>query len=327
MTKNPTKKINIFKITYVCLLCICIVTIVIMPKTASNSFFEGVRIWATSVLPALLPFFILTKLLSYSDFLGTLSKSLTPVTQKLYGVGGLSGYIYLMSIISGYPVGAKLTSDLYKSGNISKSEAHTITSFASTSGPLFIIGTVATNMFGNVSIGIIILISHIFGAMLNGLLYRNKKDITHIQSFNSSKPQNILNETMSSSIMSIMAVGGFIALFYMLLSILNTLKIFSPICNLLEIIGVDSSISTSIICGIIEVTSGAIMLGQTGLSFKMLTILGTILISFGGLSIHAQAFTYLKDFDMSYKKFFLIKLTHAIISGLISWLLVLILKI
>jgi nucleoside recognition membrane protein YjiH len=112
-----------------------------------QSFFQGLRLWATKVLPALLPFFILVKLLSYTTFSQTIGNFLSPITYRFYRVGGIAGYIYIMSILSGYPVGAKLTADFYKENYISKRQAHTISAFTSTSGPLFVLGTVGIGLF------------------------------------------------------------------------------------------------------------------------------------------------------------------------------------
>lgn len=317
MTNIKSKKINLYNIFYVVMLIFGISLLIIFPSLSISSFYQGLQIWATKVLPALLPFFILTKLLSYTNALKSLGNVFTPITSKFYGVGGISGYIYIMSIISGYPVGAKLTSDLYKGGVITSGQAQTITSFASTSGPLFILGTVAIGMYNNSAIGFVIIISHIFGAILNGFLYKNKEKISTCN-FSQKESKNILNETMTSSIMSIMIVGGFIAIFYMFLQIILSLNIFSPILNIAKIIGIDEGLSKGMIAGFFEVTTGCLILSKYSISYKLLAILSTFLISFGGLSIHAQAYTFLHDFNMPYKKFFLQKLTHAIFSTVIA---------
>lgn len=325
MTKKFLSKNNITSILYVILLLVSISMLIILPSIAIRSFLDGVLIWATKVLPALLPFFILSKLLSYTNFIPKLGSFLSPITNKLYGVGGVSGYIFAMSIISGYPVGAKLTQDFYENKYFSDKQAYTITSFCSTSGPLFILGTVAIGMFNNKAIGFVILISHILGAIINGLLYRCKKDnAPRIQNVN-LPPQNILADTMSSSIASIMAVGGFIALFYMFIQILISTNILNPLCTLFSKIGIESEITTSIFCGVIEVTSGCLLLSKIGLSIISLTTIATFLISFGGLSIHAQAFCFLKSFNMKYRTFLRQKITQAVISSIIAWVICIIL--
>ena len=322
MNKSKTKKINYLEIIYITLILSIILLLVILPKASISSFYDGLKVWATKILPSLLPFFILTQLLSSTPIIPYLEKKISPITQKLYGVGGSSGYIYIMSIISGYPVGAKITSDLYESNKISRNEAISITSFTSTSGPLFILGTVAVGMLGNINIGLIILISHYIGALLNGLIYRCRKNIptnntVATQSLNTS---NII----WSSIQSVLNIGAYVSLFYMIINLLLTLNIFSPLAKILSHIGVSKDITYGVLSGLIEVTTGQLLLTEGNLSIKLIAILSTFIISFGGLSIHAQAYSYLQKFDMPYPLFLLQKSTHAILSTIIATLLFLI---
>lgn len=62
-----------------------------------------------------------------------------------------------MSVLSGYPIGAKLISEFYKNGVINTEESKKIIAFSSTSAPLFVIGTLGVFMLDNVSYGVIIL--------------------------------------------------------------------------------------------------------------------------------------------------------------------------
>ncbi len=322
MNKIKTKKYYYLELLYTLLLLSAITLIVILPRNSINSFYDGISVWATKVLPSLLPFFILTKLLSSTNFIPYISKKLTPITKKLYGIDGYGGYIYLMSIISGYPMGAKITSELYKDGRITKGQAHTITAFTSTSGPLFIIGTIGIALFSSSRLGIIVLVSHYAGALLNGLLYRCREQGREIVTHSHTKDnQNILVSAVSSSITAILNIGVFIALFYMIADLVITLDLFSPLLFILEKISINRNISLSVLSGILEVTTGEIMLSHAQISLMSATIISTALVSFGGLSIHAQAYSYLQDFEMPYYKFFLQKVTHSILSTFVSFLL------
>lgn len=322
MIKIQNKKINIEKIIIIILLLL-ILMLIVLPEIAISSFLNGIMIWATKVLPSLLPFLILTKLLSYTSFISNVGNKLSPITQKLYNVGGVSGYIYFMSIVSGYPIGAKLTSDFYNNNTITKGQAEVITSFTSTSGPLFIIGSVAIGMFQNKKLGYIILISHYLSAILNGLIYRKKFD-GKISTQSYERNINPLSNSMSESITSILSIGGFIAIFYMILQILLSINFFTIISYPLNLIGIDTMLTNSILSGIIEVTSGCIMLSNLAIPFNSLSIILSFLISFGGISIHAQAYSFLKNFNMSYSKFLLQKTTQSIISSVITFIIVLI---
>ena len=318
MIKNKTKKTRFLNFICIILILSLILSLVIMPEKSIITFSQGIMIWCTKILPALLPFFILTNLLSYTTFTTTIGKLLSPITQKLYGVGGVAGYIFFMSIISGYPVGAKLTADLYRNSTITSGQAISISAFTSTSGPLFVIGTVGIGFFHNQRLGTILLITHIVGALINGLFFRqkNNKKIVSLQSI--VPTTNILNSSMTSSISSIMTIGGFIAIFYMILQTLLHINAFAIPIRLFERINVPSNITISIISGIIEVTSGALTLSQCQLSTSIALPILSFLVSFGGLSVHAQAYCFLKDFEMPYPKFLLQKISHATISMLLA---------
>ena len=198
-----------------------IILLIADPKNNIEACFKGIQLWGKSVLPTLLPFFLLTSVLASLGFVQKLGAKFSPLTQRLFRAEGISGYIYLMSVISGYPVGAKITAELYENGVLSRGQAIKISTFTSTSGPLFIIGAVGVGMFGNAKLGYLILLSHIIGAFLNGLIYRNlKAPVSNCKVSALNKP-SFLEDAMYNSIRNVLVVGGYIAVFYMLISMLN----------------------------------------------------------------------------------------------------------
>lgn len=304
------------------LVFLVIILFAINPQQNMTSCYEGIKVWALYVLPALFPFFILTKLLASFGVIEKVGNKLSGVTRFLFGAPGVSAYVYLMSILSGYPVGAKLTADLYEQGSITEKEAIKITTFTSTSGPLFVIGTVAAGMFANVKLGLVILISHLLGAIANGILFRSYGKSTSVCSavpVQASK--NILEDTMWSSIKSVLMIGGYVSIFFVLIQILNNYKILFPINfvlgGLLSLIGLPAQVSSGITDGFFEVTRGCLTMSQLAIPMPVVAIILTVIISFGGLCIHMQAMTFLKKFNMKMSFYFLMKTTQAILSGLI----------
>lgn len=302
------------------LLFIVIILFAINPQENMSACLSGIKTWALYVLPALFPFFVLTRLLSSLGIVEKIGNKLSGVTRFLFGTPGVSAYVYLMSILSGYPVGAKLTADLYEQGAISQQEAIKITTFTSTSGPLFIIGTVSAGMFANVKLGIVILISHLLGAIANGILFRRYGGIS-VSSMAVQAPKNILEESMWSSIKSILVIGGYVSVFFVLIQMLNTYKILTPINivlgGILSLVGISSQTATGITDGFFEVTRGCLTLSQLSIPLPVVAIILTFIISFGGLCIHMQAMTFLKKFNMKMSFYFLMKITQAILSALI----------
>ena len=73
---------------------------------------NGLSLWATSVIPSLFPFFVATELLSHTNIINILGRYLTRFMKPLFNVRGEGSFAFIMGIISGYHVGAKIASNL-----------------------------------------------------------------------------------------------------------------------------------------------------------------------------------------------------------------------
>ena len=309
------------------LILFLIICLVALPEIAISASLTGINVWATNILPALFPFFFFTKLLGELGFINKISNYIAPITTKLYNTSGISGYVYLMSILSGYPVGAKLTSDLYENNIIDLGQAHRIVSFTSTRGPLFILGTVAIGMFKNKTMGLIVLIAHFVGSLINGLIYRNymvnNPQVKALNNKPNNNSNNLLETCMLNSIKSIFIVGGYICLFFIIITIINHFNILYPVLFVLGKLMPNSNPNAivSVFNGVIELTRGCLDVSTLGLTPILNTIIVSGLISFGGISINLQALTFLKKMHINLKFYFLQKITHTLISISIATIL------
>lgn len=305
-------KKNLFLSFCICFVLICIIS---SPQKYISVALNAIDVWAKILVPALFPFFVFTKLLTSFGYAERVSLLFQKTTYKFYKTPPISAYVFLMSILTGYPVGSKLVSDLYNNGQISKQDAKKIITFTSNSGPMFIIGSVGIGMLTSKSAGYIILLSHIIGALINGLFYRNIKiDNSYTpKNYNLSKQDTSLSSSVFDSIQSILMIGGIVVIAFIFIEILNDINIFSPIINLLKFVGINPSISSSIINGLCEITRGCLDISNLALSTNLKTIFACFIISFGGISTTLQAMAFLKNI-VSYKFFIGQKITHMICS-------------
>ena len=125
-------------------------------KAAKN----GLVLWANSVVPSLFPFFVATELLSYTNFTYYLGKLLNKFMKPLFNIRGEGSFAFIMGILSGYPMGAKIAANFRQNNICSKVECERLLSFTNNSGPLFIIGSVGISLFGNSTIGFLLLFTH-----------------------------------------------------------------------------------------------------------------------------------------------------------------------
>lgn len=315
-----TKKITFWHYVLFFIIVFLIGAIVLNPAIYIQSTYNGILLWAQCVLPALFPFLFLTKLLTNLNIVNKISAKTSFLTQKLFNCPGISNYVFLSSLISGYPIGAKLTAELYKHNCISSSEATRMCSFCSTSGPIFVIGTVGATMFKSTKVGFIIFICHILSAIFNGIIFRfykknDEKDLIYYK--NSNKIDNILSETIYDSVISVLIVGGYISLFCLLIDVLNNYhilafsqNIFCPILNLFH---VPTETSFGVVSGLVEITRGCYELCSCNDSFWAI-IFATGVISWGGFSTHLQSLTFLKECKIKTSIYFCQKLSQSLIS-------------
>ena len=302
-------KENFSQIIFTILVLFFLVNMIIFPAKFIQVGLNGISAWAFNVLPSVLPFMFFTRVLSS---LGQIEKlPFGKFTRKVFGTPSISFYTFLMAILSGYPVGSKMIADSYEMGKITRNDAFRMSSFCSTSGPMFIIGAVGVGMFHSAQIGYILFISHVLSALINGIIYKKIKvkeeEVKNIKEVEEKKFN--LSDIVLSSTLSILSVGAIIAIFFVII------ECFSPIFSLLP------KDVAYFLQGVIEITKGCLSLSTLS-NVKLGVILASFVISFGGISTLIQSITLLNKVKMPVRLFALQKLTHGIISALITLALV-----
>ena len=77
-------------------------------QAALESARAGLSLCAQMIVPSLLPFFMLSSLLQQLGLPGILGRLLSPVTQKLFGIGGAGASALLLGVTGGWcawPIG------------------------------------------------------------------------------------------------------------------------------------------------------------------------------------------------------------------------------
>lgn len=299
----------------------CILVILFRPEIYVSSAFEGIKLWAMVVLPSLLPFFFFTALLSKTGVTEKTAKLLEKPCNFLFRTGGYAAYAFLMSVLSGYPVGAKIIGDLGENGLIGKDEATKMSAFCSTSGPIFIAGSVGTGMFGSAKAGRFLLLIHILSAIAVGLVFRfaGKSKPTETRKFipkiRENKSDNALYDCVFSSVVSIAVVGGFICVFYVLADIAENNNLLFPLCKAVEFLTGNPDLSKAFSYGLIECTRGCKMLANCGLSTYSLTF-ASMLIAFGGVSVLVQSISFLKKAGVKISYFLSAKIVQTLLAAI-----------
>lgn len=336
------KKNNISLLLNSIIFLFIITSIIVFPENAYKSSLDGLNLWYNVVCPALLPFFICVEILISLGVVNFLGAIFQPFMSFLFNIPGEGAFVFIMSIASGYPVGAKIVANLRKENICTKIECQRMISLCSTSGPLFIIGAVSIGMLKNPSIASTLLFSHYLSAISIGLLMRfYKKNTNNLKNFCCSNPLTlifeykkkdsrplgqIIVESVNNSINLILMIGGYIILFSVISNILQQTDIFSIITNSINLIfpsiNTSSDICSVFFTGILEVTNGIKECIPLSISYTVKIALISFFIGFGGLSINAQVSGIIYDTDINFSIYFILKIIQGAIASFYSVLLI-----
>lgn len=315
---------NIFLNLTLLLLTTALILLILDPQKYISSINSGINLFFVSVFPSLLPFLFLSKIIDGLGGFRKIDKLMTPLTAKLYHCPSVANYPFIMSMVSGYPIGAKIVGELSSSRLLNSKEAKKVIALSSTSGPIFVIGSVGANMIGSPFVGGLIFISHILGSLITALFFtRNKKNTP--ASHESAPPvtqTNLLASSTTSTISAILTVAVYVSIFYMFIDMAYSLGFLkfttSIIGKFLTAIGVSPALATGLSSGLIEMTRGCKEIALLGSNLASL-VCCTGLISFGGLSIILQSLTFLSGSGVKTSYFILLKIVQAIISSLVAF--------
>lgn len=306
------------KLISLLLIIMCII-IILNPSSYVQSSLNGISVWATKILPLMFPFFVLTRLINNLN--PPKKNFMDKVFNKLYNTPNGAFSTFVLSTLSGYPMGAKLINNMYSNQQLSTNEAQKMMSFCSVSGPIFMIGTVGVAMLNSFSSGVIILISNILASLINGLIYRGKPEKISSPIILKPKQQASISDCVYDSLVSILMVGSFIVLSFILIDMLKNLKIISgitkTICCVLNL-NKQQNVVESVIAGLLEITRGIYDLSLSPIPLKLQTIIVSSLIGFGGFSIMLQSFSFIENIKMSFKKLLIQKTTQCLLSLIVS---------
>ncbi len=299
-----------FSKTTVIIFVIYMATAMIVSPTGSiNAAHSAILLCLDAIIPALFPFFVCSNLLISLGVARYLSRCFTPFTRLLFGVSGSGALPVVLGIISGYPVGASCTAQLYSTGNCTKTEAQRLLAFCNNSGPLFILGAVGIGMFNNQKIGVLLYISHILSAIIVGMIFKHYGTTPHTLSLPPSvpnKPASVfsgITDALSDAISSILKVCGFVILFAVFTSVLPQYKGHEFIYALTEITG---GIKALICCN------------QLG-NFLLPAI--SFFLAFSGISVMMQVAGIVIPHGLSLKTYALGKILQGLFSFALTYIL------
>lgn len=269
--------------------------LLLFPDSSMQGARDGLLLFGNSVLPALLPFFVLSSLLAQSGLFRSLG-----LAGRLLGLpfrlGGAAGSVLPLCLLTGVPNSARLTAELCRQGLMHEEEAARLLAAGVLTGPLFLIGT-AGALLGSPALGAFVYVVQLLCALLNGLLWRGygKKGATPApkRSGPAPSPFQTLPKALSDSCSAILLVGCAVCFFASLARLLADLGFMDALASALSGLFPRQAVSP-LVSGALEVSIGckAVCLASLPLGLRLSLLCG--LAGFGGFSILCQSACFLQ---------------------------------
>lgn len=281
------RKLNIFMS---CLVVVFIVLLFKEPEICKNGIIRGILLSGRVIVPSLFPIMVCLLFLQNANFF-KLFDFLNPLTNKIFRLSSNEFCIFLLSLLGGYPVGAKLLSE----ADLDDKKATLMLNYCINAGPGFIVSAIGFGILKSKETGILLLSSHILSSFFLCFItsffmpctnIQNKK----LQALNLS--DNFVLSTYKAS-ESIFSICSFVILF----SGINAyfVGVLKPLSFLLEI--------------------------TNAVTYTKNIYLISFLLGFSGICVWFQIFSSAKKIKINLLFFIISRLFHGVLSVGITWLL------
>lgn len=278
------------KKSYLILLLIFILIFMLIdPVHGMDGVKNGLILWYDRVLPALLPFSVISYILVASGNLSFFSRILHPLVRRVVPVSPNGVYPLLAGFLFGFPLGSKIIGQLLETRQLSKEEAQILLPVCNNISPVFITGYLVHQCLGADRL----MLPAIACIYLPPLFYAAFR-LRRIQITPDTK-----NEASRSQITFKIIDAGIMNGFETLIKLCGYIVIFSILCEPLALLRERFPFPVLAAGGLLEITNGIAMLGSYGLPLSAGFLLGNVFTAFGGLSGIAQTSSMIGEDGLS----------------------------
>lgn len=265
---------------------------------------HGLTLCASSVVPSLFPFMVLSDFIVKSGVSKLLGGVIFKPVGQLLKLSDNGCTVLFVSLVGGYPIGPKMTAELLKENKISQAEARRLNLFCINPSPAFVITMLGEVFFGSEMLGIIFYASCVISSLIIALCSSFSADNKNAEGsgiFRIDNPVDALVSSAYSGTVSMLLICAWVVIFNAVVSVI--------LCYF-------KGKGAFYVCSVLEITNG-INLVKKILPFWM----SAFLIAFGGVSVHCQVLSDIRKSKMKIWAFAASRLAHALLSGAVCFVL------
>ncbi|WRS26420.1 hypothetical protein U6B65_08680 [Oscillospiraceae bacterium MB08-C2-2] len=290
--------------------------LLIFSQPVTEGIRKGLTVCANVLIPSLFPFMVLSGFIALTEYSRILSAPFGWLARRVFKLPSELGVVVFLSLIGGYPVGAKTIHTLLEQGRISTATAQRMLCFCVNCGPSFLITAVGAGMLMNPAAGVVLFVTQSLATLLIGAVVSLGS-----RSEEAFAPQGRLMTPALGFVTAVMnAAQGMFAMcsFAVLFSgVLALLQAVGAAGWLAEIFPVTKEMAGALLAGLLEVTSGCVAASALGGDAGFLLI--SIFTSICGLSVIFQVISCFPAGTIRFGPFLLSRLFHSIVAAVMAF--------
>lgn len=273
--------------------CFLFLYLLLFPQNGLYACTHALVLWSGSVVPALFPVMILSRLLISTNILYFILKPVAFLCGRFLHLSFYGTYALLLGYVCGYPMGVKTIADLEDERLLSQEEGRFLATFINNVSPGFLSGYVCTELLQKPETAPACMVI-IYGASLTygtvtAIFQKNADTLPPYAKETIVQPDQkshlsflmLLDHTLEDSILQLLKIGGYMVLFSVLSSITCVFSFLPETAMVL-------------LSATLEISCGAQQITLLACSAFLKGILLTASLSFGGLCSAFQSSSFLQ---------------------------------
>ena len=278
----------------------------VLSNEISRYVMNGLSLSVKIIIPSVFPFLLITDLFIANirlDNIGPLRR----IFEVLFRISGNAVSAFICGLLCGFPIGAKMSLDLYKNGIISKCECERLMSFSNNASPAYVIFVVGVALRKSIIEGLLFYFIMLASAFLTGsIIGINKKQSNNKKIILGQKYSFTASVKQSTEVC--INICGFITTF-------------AIVCGLVKKI-IRSDILCALIISFFEIGNACTFLSELCSFNNFLSfVITSFSISFSGISVISQTICIAgTQADISIRNHIKYKLLQGTLAAVISML-------
>lgn len=342
-----------FTIALAMLTAVLVLSIIVYPERAFQSSLQGLTLWWTIVFPSLLPFLIISELMTGFGAVRGIGTLLEPFMRFLFRIPGVGGWSIALGVIAGMPAGASIASKLRIEKRISREEGERLLALSHMASPFFLMTVLGVGFLQSPETGASVAVIHYLSAIGVGIIMRfvvrsPKPDVHTLSADRKAKETSVplwkkviltmhqarledgrgfgklLGDSVTNSIQLLMMIGGYMIVFSVLVGVMDTIGLTRLLQAALTVSFPDISFENqvqSVISGLMELHLGAYRLSALPVTETFMAALLGMALAWSGIAVHFQVKTAIRNTDFRFHTFIMSRMIHAVLAFVMTLLL------